>query len=180
MDTNDLEGRKKKRILLSAQLVIGLHDDIIDWLLSYEQGYRQAAIIETIRLGIHKNSNVKVESGRRGRPPRIADELPQAIPNDLMQRIQQLEHENDLLREYRDYNEQRWLSWEQGSPERPALPIERRLWGREPLRYGSRRGIPGSSMKLGLPAERRRDECYRHGHELPARFALDCAGLGRS
>lgn len=126
MDTNDLEGRKKKRILLSAQLVIGQHDDIIQWLLSYGQGYRQAAIIETIRLGINRNAKVQVQRGVQGRPRRQVDEpvVKVELPEDILQRLQQLEYENQLLREYKDYNEQRWLSWERGGPERPAEPIE--------------------------------------------------------
>lgn len=128
MDTNDFEGRITRRKLLSAQLIIGVDDDLIAWMESYQNGDRTAAVKATLRLGLQFDRAVKVHAGKRGRKRKQVDEPvtpePIQLPSEIMARLEQLEHENQLLREYRDYNEQRWLSWEQGSPERPATPIE--------------------------------------------------------
>lgn len=135
MDTNDFEGRLKRRKLLSAQLIIGVDDDLIEWIESYQNGERNAAIKTTLRLGRQFDKAVKVRAGKRGRPRQYVDEpvnQPVAnLPEEILARLEQmhseldqLRHENSILQEYKDYNEQRWQVWEQGGPERIATPIE--------------------------------------------------------
>jgi hypothetical protein len=112
------EQRNKERVPLTAQLVVGKDDDLIDWLRSLPEGGRQRAICAILRAGLG------LASTEFDTKPMPAVEVA-AIDQAAQQRIRELETEIGTLQRWVTYfDEQLRQMNSYGDVTQVAMPVE--------------------------------------------------------